>query len=199
MRLAHRRSIRRRDNTLRHSDRWGFDRFRELSRFRQEPPHACLPDLRLQQPLIDRAQAGSAARPACRAGRQDRAVRRLRDAGAVHGRRAEGAPPHPLRRRPVRRVTYGPDRAAREIRQGRGRRARARGPRAAGYSLHRGGPPALRVDVVLRRRGRREEGDGEEGEGARHRPRRRRASATRSIAQPSAPPDAPVRHVQAPP
>src|SRR6478752_10858388 len=66
----------------------------------------------------------SPARAPCGARRQDGSVRGLRHAGAIPGWRPERAFARTKRRRPVRRLPYGPARAAGEIRQGRGCGAR---------------------------------------------------------------------------
>ena len=67
------------------------------------------------------AETHAAARAACRKRRQDGALCRLRHAGAIRDRRAEGTPAYPRHRRPVRRLPHGPDRAAAQVRQARGR------------------------------------------------------------------------------
>ena len=52
--------------------------------------------------------AHAALRAACRARRQDGAVRRLRDAGAVSARHPQGAPAHAREGGAVRRLAHGP-------------------------------------------------------------------------------------------
>ena len=63
----------------------------------------------------DRSASHSALRPAPGARRQDGAVRRLRDAGAVSRRHPEGASAHARGSGPVRRLAYGADRAQRAV------------------------------------------------------------------------------------
>ena len=84
--------------------------------------------------------------------RQDGAVRRLRHAGAIRHRRAQGTPAYPRLCRAVRRLAYGPDRAAGEIRQGRGCGAGAGAAGAAGHPWRCAGPAALRPVHQRRRR-----------------------------------------------
>ena len=95
----------------------------------------------------------------CRPWRPDGAVRRLCHAGAICRWRAQGASAYPHGRGPVRRLAYGPDRAAPEIRPDRGCRAGTGTAGAAGYRGARPGPAALRpVHHRQRRHSRRPDG-----------------------------------------
>ncbi|CRQ81201.1 hypothetical protein PAERUG_E5_London_17_VIM_2_12_12_04747 [Pseudomonas aeruginosa] len=87
------------------------------------------------------------ARPAPGTGGEDGALRRLRHAGAVPGRGAQGAPAHPRAGRSVRCLAHGPDPpGGRRCGAGPGK------PGAGGHPRPAGGPAALRV--VHRRAGR---------------------------------------------
>ena len=98
----------------------------------------------LQADAAGGAKAHAAPRGAAAARRANGAVRRLRDAGAIRARHHQGASPHPRRRRPVRRVAYGPNRdqpavrACRAMRHWRSRRwspATSSGSRRGGSAI----------------------------------------------------------------
>src|SRR3954454_10189198 len=79
--------VRRRDNTLRHSDRWGF-----LWVFGDwSPSPGGSLDAGTRRISFT---SHTLARAPCGARRQDGSIRRLRNAGAISSRRAQGTPAH---------------------------------------------------------------------------------------------------------
>lgn len=133
---------RRRDNNLRQRDRGGSNLSAHDAGIVSRRENA--PDLEAGLGRRFHLETHAFARAAPFARCTHGALRRLRHAGPIPGRRIEGAPAYPRRRRPLRRVPHGTDRRAAEIGKNRGRGAGAGKARAGGCSRPRGRPTALR-------------------------------------------------------